>query len=107
MVEDAVLTAIRRYMAALPAYGIHASKVILYGSHASGKRHEWSDIDVIVVAPEFDGTHDVRLVENLWLATEAADDRIEPIACGEREWETDEGRPIIEIARQEGIEIAA
>jgi len=47
------------------------------------------------------------LVETLWRATLAADVRIEPIACGEREWETDDSRPILEIARQEGIVIAA
>ena len=107
MVEDAVLAAVRKYLSALPGYGIHASKVVLYGSYATGERHEWSDIDLIVIAPEFDESRDARLVEKLWLATEVADDRIEPIACGEREWETDESRPIIEIARQKGIEIAA
>ena len=32
--------------------------------------------------------------------------RIEPIPCGEREWETEEGRPILDIARQEGQEIS-
>jgi hypothetical protein len=35
------------------------------------------------------------------------DVRIEPIPCGEQEWETDGGRPILEIARREGTEIAA
>lgn len=107
MVKKAVIDAIRRYMAALPAYGIRATKAVVYGSHAGGHHHEWSDIDVIVVAPEFDKSHDLALVEKFWLATEAADDRIEPIACGEREWETDESRPILEMARLYGVEIAA
>jgi hypothetical protein len=35
------------------------------------------------------------------------DSRIEPIACGEREWESNASRPILEIARREGIVIAA
>lgn len=37
----------------------------------------------------------------------SADNRIEPIPCGEREWETDQSRPILEIARREGIVITA
>jgi len=32
--------------------------------------------------------------------------RIEPIPCGEREWETEQGRPVLEIARREAIIIA-
>jgi hypothetical protein len=42
-------------------------------------------------------------VEKLWLATATADNRIEPIPCGEQEWEMDGSRPILEIARREGI----
>jgi len=33
------------------------------------------------------------------------DSRIEPIACGEREWDADTSRPILEIARREGMVI--
>jgi hypothetical protein len=60
----------------------------------------------LVIAPEFDGRRDVSLVKALWRAT-AADDRIEPIPCGEREWESGDGRPILEIARREGVVIEA
>jgi len=91
----------------LPEHGVHATRIILYGSFAKGRPHEWSDIDVIVVAPEFDPPYDMTVVEKLWLATGNADLRLEPIPCGEEEWKTDSGRPIIEIARGEGIEIAA
>ena len=35
--------------------GVHLTKVILYGSYASGKPHRWSDIDVALVADEFTG----------------------------------------------------
>jgi len=87
--------------------GIHASKVVLFGSFARGDASDLSDIDLVVIAPEFDGPREVSLVERLWDATGLADNRIEPIPCGEREWETDGGRPILEIARREGIIIAA
>ena len=107
MVESTVMTAIRRYLAALPDHGIHAKRAVLFGSFARGGAHEWSDIDLIVIAPEFDGPRSATLVEELWVATAAADNRIEPIPCGEAEWETEEGSPILEIARREGIIVAA
>jgi len=88
----------------LPCVGIHARKAILFGSYARGGYDKWSDIDLIVIAPEFDEKRDNSLIESLWLATKI-DSRIEPIPCGEKEWETDESRPILEIARREGITI--
>jgi predicted nucleotidyltransferase len=97
----------RRYITSLNACGIHASRLVLFGSFARGDANEWSDIDLVVIAPELEGPRDLTLVEKLWQATISADNRIEPIPCGEREWETDGSRPILEIARREGIIIAA
>jgi len=107
VVESAVITAVRRYIAVLPSLGIHARRAVLFGSFACGRGDEYSDIDLIVIAPEFDGPREVTLIEKLWQATASADNRIEPIPCGEQEWETDQSRPILEIARREGIIIAA
>jgi predicted nucleotidyltransferase len=104
MVESTVAGAIRRYLASLSGVGIHASRAVLFGSYATGRAGQWSDIDLIVIAPEFDGRRDFSLIESLWLARRI-DSRIEPIPCGEKEWETDETRPILEIARREGITI--
>ncbi|MBN1593069.1 MAG: nucleotidyltransferase domain-containing protein [Candidatus Coatesbacteria bacterium] len=106
MASSEIIAIVRRYLAALPDYGIHPLRAVLFGSYANGDPNEWSDIDLVIIAPEFDHQHDITLVEQLWRAT-ATDSRIEPIPCGEKEWETDTGRPIIAIARQEGIEIAA
>jgi len=106
MVENTVIEAVKKYLAALPRVGIHARRAILFGSFACGRADEYSDIDLIVIAPEFDGSREISLVKGLWRAT-ASDNRIEPIPCGEHEWETDQSRPILEIARREGIIIAA
>ena len=91
----------------LPAVGIHASKAVLFGSFATGRADQDSDIGLIVIAPEFDGHRDIAMIKDLWHATVAADNRIEPIPCGEQEWESGDGRPIIEIARREGVVIEA
>jgi predicted nucleotidyltransferase len=106
MVEETVIKAVKRYLAGLPALGVHASRAVLFGSFAQGQADEWSDIDLVVIAPEFDGFREISLVKALWRAT-VADNRIEPIPCGEQEWETEFGRPILDIARQEGIVITA
>ena len=106
MVEDTVIESVKSYLARLSASGIHASKVVLFGSFARGQSGPYSDIDLVVIAPEFDGSREISLVKKLWRAT-ACDSRIEPIPCGEREWETEQGRPVLEIARREGIIFAA
>ncbi len=105
MVEETIVAAVKRYLTGLPTLGIHARRAVLFGSFVSGKADEYSDIDLIVIAPEFDGPREISLVQALWRAT-VADNRIEPIACGEKEWETDSARPILEIARREGIVVA-
>ena len=106
MVDEVVVGAVKRYLAGLPALGIHPTRAVLFGSFAQSQADEWSDIDLVVIAPEFDGSREISLVKALWRAT-VADNRIEPIPCGEREWETKQGRPILEIARQERIVITA
>lgn len=106
MVEGGIVDVIRRYLAALPSFGIHARRAVLFGSFATGQAHQWSDIDLVVIAPEFDGPRDNLLVKALWRAT-VADDRIEPIPCGEVEWDSGNGRPILAIARSEGVVVEA
>lgn len=104
MVEESVAASIKKYLKELVQLGIHPSSAVLFGSFARGRADVWSDIDLVVIAPEFDGPRTVSLVKALWRAT-TSDNRIEPIPCGEKEWETNQSRPILEIARKEGIMI--
>lgn len=103
MVAQAVALSIRQYLAAVRAAGIHARRAVLFGSHARGDAGPWSDIDVVVIAPELDDPNVRRLVDKLWKLRAVTDPRIEPVACGEREWDTDGTRPILELARREGV----
>ncbi len=107
MVESGIVDVIRRYLAVLPSVGIHARRAVLFGSFATGQAHQWSDIDLVVIAPEFDAGRDFETVKSLWETTLLADNRIEPIPCGEVEWESGNGRPILAIARSEGVVIEA
>lgn len=105
MVAEDILTSVRRYLVSLKDYGIHPSRGVLFGSAARGTDDEFSDIDLVVIAPELDGPLDQATVEKLWSAT-VIDSRIEPIPCGTREWESQQKRPILDIARQEGITVS-
>ena len=55
LTQDAVIETVRNYARDIEAHGVHLRTVILYGSFAKGTQHEWSDIDVALVADEFTG----------------------------------------------------
>lgn len=44
-----------RYIEMLRAQGVEVERLYLYGSHVTGTANEWSDVDVVVVSPDFDG----------------------------------------------------
>jgi len=46
---------VRNYAQEIKERGINLRSVFLYGSFANGTQHEWSDIDVALVADEFTG----------------------------------------------------
>jgi len=106
MVERTILRTIQGYLDAVRQADIHVSRAILYGSHARGDAHPDSDIDILVIAPEFDEPYNKRRVDLLWELRARSDSRIEPIPVGERQWHEDDSSAIIEIARREGEEIS-
>ena len=108
MVDESIKQAVKLYLNAVRQTGIHASCAVIYGSRALGTATIDSDIDLIVIAPEFDLAPSRALVERLWELRAHTDHRIEPIPCGQAEWAAPTtARAIIEIAHREGIEIAA
>jgi len=46
---------VKYYIAQLESIGIHVQQAILFGSYASGKYDEWSDIDLAIVSNDFAG----------------------------------------------------
>jgi predicted nucleotidyltransferase len=55
LTQDAVIETVRNYAHEIETRGVRLRTVILYGSFAKGTQHEWSDIDVALVADEFSG----------------------------------------------------
>jgi uncharacterized protein len=102
MAERTIIETIQKYIKKLEGESIPVSFVVLFGSQARGNTHEWSDIDVMVVSPLFDRPRSRE--DRLQLAYIAfnVDSRIEPVACGLKQWSEDTSSMIIEIARREG-----
>lgn len=94
---------INEYIAALQNEGLLIERVFLFGSHAKGYSHKWSDIDVCVISPRFGKRCDPY--EYLW--TKRRDDDvirgIAPVGFNPKDF-VDEDPLAWEIKRT-GIEI--
>jgi predicted nucleotidyltransferase len=106
VVEPAIVGVIQNYLAAVRRSGIRVSRAILFGSYARGDAQLDSDVDILVIAPEFDGPYDKSRIDLLWTLRTQTDSRIEPLAVGERQWREDNASVILEMARREGQEIS-
>jgi len=82
-------------------------RAVLFGSCARGDNQADSDVDILVIAPEFDEPAGRARTDVLWALRATTDSRIEPFAVGERQWREDAVSVIIEMARREGLEIPA
>ena len=58
LIQEDAIEIVGDYAREIEAQGVHLNMVILYGSFAKGTQHEWSDIDVALVADEFTGLPD-------------------------------------------------
>ncbi|HZZ44690.1 MAG TPA: nucleotidyltransferase domain-containing protein [Tepidisphaeraceae bacterium] len=105
MVAPAIEKVVRDYLRAATSLGIPARRAMLFRSQARGDTHEWSDIDLIILSPALEPPRSNEIVKKLWRLCPQTDARIEPIPCGEIEWQTDNSRVVLEIARQEGVVI--
>ncbi len=106
MVQQDVIDLIKQYIKNLRDGGMDIKFALLYGSYAKNEENKNSDIDVLLIADDFDTNDDV-ILSAPWSPKYRNDFRIEPVAIGTRRFKTDDGSPLIEIARKEGIKIEA
>jgi predicted nucleotidyltransferase len=106
MAEESIINSVKKYLQLLTQRGIPVQYGVLFGSWAKGRPHEWSDVDVLVVSPHFDGERRREDINLLWRTAAHTDSRIEPIPVGQIQYESDDSSPIIEVARREGLVIA-
>jgi len=102
MSKSSAIKLVQKYLKNLNTNGFNVSFGVLFGSQATGTATKWSDIDLIVVSPDFDKKIKCNTLDKLWHIAGRTDSRIEPIPCGLKRWEEDDYTPIIDIARNEG-----
>ncbi|MBU0701491.1 nucleotidyltransferase domain-containing protein [bacterium] len=105
MVEKSVIISVKKYLNELLKLGIPIQYGILFGSHAQGKIHQWSDIDLLIVSSRYDEICSREDINLLWRTAASMNSRIEPVPVGLNRWENDDESTIIEVARREGIQI--
>jgi len=102
MVSEAITKTVQNYLRCVNQQGIPVRYGVLFGSYAKGSSNEWSDIDLLVISPQFDAPRKRKDIDLLWYVAAQTDSRIEPIAVGEKQYQEDDSSMIIEIARREG-----
>lgn len=103
MVKSTIIEGVQSYLQDLHRQGLEVSFGVVFGSQVTGSADALSDIDLLVVSPLFDIEIDREEINRLWRVAARSDSRIEPIACGQAQWEQNSSvNPIINIARREG-----
>lgn len=104
MSQEQIIELLKKNIHILYKEGIPIEKAFLYGSYAKNVASSESDIDVMLVSTIFE-KHDDKIIGKTWRLTTEVDARIEPYMVGTKKFQTDEYSPLLEIVRQEGIEI--
>jgi len=104
----AVAYTIERVKQALELQGIRASRIILYGSQASGKSTENSDIDIAIISDDFKNMNILERLEAIGLALAKAKimEPIEPLGYTEEEFSSKgKGTFIGDEVKAKGVEV--
>lgn len=104
MAGKSVINILQDYLSLLQSEGIKIEKAFLYGSYLNDTESSESDIDLMVVSQQFDNADDL-LIGKVWALTKKVNSRIEPFIVGIKKFETDDVSPIIQIVKNEGLEI--
>jgi predicted nucleotidyltransferase len=86
--------------------GIRAEGVILFGSHARGEAREGSDIDMLIVSPDFEELNTRERLELLGVAAARLWQPIEAMACTPDELAEVEPATLLEEILETGVRVA-
>ena len=103
LTQNAAIDIVQNYAREICNIGINLKKVILYGSFAKGTQHEWSDIDVALVADDFTGVPFIDGQRFSGIGIKKPYIRIESLTYPTDYFE--ESDPFIEEIKNTGIEI--
>ncbi len=103
-----ILENLKVFKNTLETMGIRSSRIILFGSYASGKEKRDSDIDVVIVSNDFKGKNLFKRLEILGLALAKAKilEPIEAIGYTEKEFTAKgEGTFIGDEVKTKGVKV--
>ena len=93
----------RKYVHILEQAGMPIQEAYLYGSHANGKAHKDSDIDICVVSKQYNFMDD-EIIALLWDKIRQVDYRIEPYGFTPEDFR-DKSDPMVNEIKKTGIRI--
>jgi len=94
---------IRRFIDHLQRH-IAVQEAILFGSHAYGEPHEWSDIDLVIISPDFVGQPMIDRLQFLyWAAWKAGTNWIEPLGYTPEEFKSASPLSLLGEIRERGV----
>ena len=100
--QHTALAEVKTFAAELRQLGLQVRQVILFGSYARNEQHEWSDMDVAIVADEFSGFRPEDVL--LFLRPLARHVDIEPHTF--RPEDFTDWNPFVEEIKRTGIVVA-
>ena len=96
--ECDVLGIIEQFAGTLEEQGTHVAKIILFGSYATGRHRDGSDIDLVVISEDFAGKDYWERLDIIVNAVYEVWKPIEARALTPLEWERGESM-IVELAK--------
>jgi predicted nucleotidyltransferase len=88
MDKRAVLEIISAFRRAIESEGIKINKLVLFGSYATDRYKEYSDIDVVVISKDFNDKNYWERIDILSSAIYQIFQPIEAVAMTPEEWES-------------------
>lgn len=102
VINTSIIDIVSKFMERLGEEEVHIEAVYLYGSHAKGKQHTWSDIDIAIISPDFPEDNFDEMVR-LSIIASRIDSRIELVLFRSDDF-IDEN-PLVWEIKKEGIQL--
>jgi predicted nucleotidyltransferase len=99
--RNALIQHISAFLAEIQNAGYAPSRVVLFGSYAKGKPHQWSDVDLAIWDEHFVGVGMVDIVPILPIISKYRGIELHPFPANE----TEDENPFIGEVVQHGIDL--